>query len=105
MNRYPTTRLLIQHRRYRGCTSAGAARPGLSRAALPHPHVQFCRTDHLNKFGIDALREERVMFKLRTDLFQLKRVDRIDKGDTMRIAHRYTCDLIGLSFNGQRLID
>src|SRR5258705_10621100 len=105
MNRYPTARLLIKHGSHCRSANAGAARPSLSRAALPHAHVQFCWTNHLNKFSIDALREERVMFKLRTDLFQLKWVDRIDKGDTVRIAHRYTRDLMGLTLNGQRLID
>ena len=51
----------------------------------PHPHMEFGRTDHLNKFGIDPVGEEGVTLKLRTDFFQLDSLNVIDKGDTVRI--------------------
>ena len=83
----PALGFLVEDRRHSRTTGPGATRPGFSGAALPHPHIQFERTGHLNKFGIDPIREEGVPLKLRADFFQLYGLNISDKGDAVRIAH------------------
>ena len=43
--------------------------------------------DHLNKLGVDSVREAHVIFKGWADLFQVKAVHIVYVDDGMRIAH------------------
>ena len=54
-----------QDRRHKACRGAGAAGPGLSRAALPDPHLQGTAVDHPDKLGVDSARKQRMVFNLK----------------------------------------
>src|SRR3546814_10635853 len=49
-------------------TGAGATGLGDAGATFPDPHADGLRIEDLGEFDVDALREQRVMLDLRTDL-------------------------------------
>src|SRR3546814_19603250 len=49
-------------------TGAGATGLGDAGATFPDPHADGQRIEDLGEFDVDALREQRVMLDLRTDL-------------------------------------
>ena len=61
--------------------------------------------DHLNKLGVDPVREANVILKGRADLFQVKAVHIIYVDDGVRISHGNCSHMILFSVNGDGSVD
>src|SRR5215813_2188864 len=78
------------HRHRRSPCTAGQ---GFARAAFPDAHGEGLGVEHPYKLSIDALRKGRVVLKARAPRRHVKRLRVIHEDDTVRVAHRDSCDL------------
>ena len=63
-------------------------RLGTARREGPHAHFQRISVYHAHEFGVDAFAERFVVFKERTDLFQIESLHVFNKRHGVGVAHR-----------------
>src|SRR5437762_2377821 len=89
-----------------GRACARAARHGLARAALPHPHLEPLGSERADEFGVHAAREERVAREAGPEVGERQaREVVVHEHDAVRVPHREAGDRVAAPLHLERAVD